>query len=100
MYNTFRLEFVAKNPKKSLTLNRNYGCAKVLAYFDSRRTTYQFVLSFGQTVVILLFNRKQQLSFGELQAKTKMDTDSLLQTIELFLRYACPVLSYPVFETN
>ena len=88
MYRIFRQTFVENNPqKKQLTLVRNYGSVKMLAHFGSGRVTYQFITSFRQTVILLLFNRHLQLSFDQLQTQTKMNAKPLLRTLDLFIKY-------------
>lgn len=59
----------------------------MLANFASGQRTYQFVVSLCQTVILLLFNKHGTLSFEQIKEKSKLDTGSLLQCIQLFIKY-------------
>lgn len=87
MFNSFRANFAAKNPKKTLHLNRNYGSSQLVAHFNAFRIKYQFVASLRQTVILSTFNKHPDLSFERLKSITKMDDDSLLQCLRVFRKY-------------
>lgn len=61
---------------------------------------YQFQTSLRQTVILLCFNGHDSRSFGDIQRRTKVDTESLLQAIKLFLKYGLLLVVFPINDNE